>query len=164
MKKVLIIISLVMFSCQVKNEVSENEKSEFKKNVYKSGDEESYKALIMNCYDSEESFELFPITYLMASKYNSGYACRNLYEGIIEINNDYKVKNNKGQFQNKLLLNLSKADREFAIFYLIKGSSLNDSRCNKNLSELYLNGWGVERNEQKADSLFKLYEKNLGID
>lgn len=164
MKKYFLVLSILLFSCQVDyGYLTESEKIECKKNVLEKGDEECYKDLIFSCEDNKESVGLIPLSYLMANKYNNGYACGNLYESLLEIKNDFKTKNNKGEFQNSLLLKLNETDREFAISYLMKGSKLNDCRCNSHLSELYKNGWGVEKNQKKADSLYKLYKINLGI-
>lgn len=164
MKKYFLILSILLFSCQVDyGYLSESEKNACKQNVLENGDEECYKDLIFSCEDNVESLGLLPLSYLMANKYNNGYACRNLYESILEINNNFEVKNDKGQFQNSLILKLNKVDREFALYYLMKGSKLNDCTCNRNLSELYKNGWGVEKNQKKADSLYNLYEINLGV-
>lgn len=160
MKKYFLGLCVLLFSCQVDyHELTEREIISYKQNVYENGDEECYKDLILNC----ESTELLPLSYLMASKYNNGYACRNLYESFLEINNNFKVKNDKGQFQNNLILKLNRADREFALYYLKKGSKLNDCTCNRYLSELYKNGWVVLKNQKKADSLYNLYEINLGV-
>jgi hypothetical protein len=164
MKKYVLLLSLLLFSCQVDyHELTESEIISCKQNVYENGDEECYKDLILSYADNYESAELFTLSYLMASKYNNGYACRNLYQSIIKINNNYEVENDKGQFQNNLILKLNKADKEFALYYLIKGSKLNDYNCNSYLSELYENGWVVLKNQKKADSLNNLYRINLGV-
>jgi hypothetical protein len=164
MKKYLLLLFVLLFSCQVDyGYLTESEKEECKQNVLENGDEECYKDLIFSCEDNNESVGLIPLSYLMANKYNNGYACRNLYESFLETNNNFKVKNDKGQFQNNLILKLNKTDREFALFYLVKGSKLNDFSCNRYLSELYSNGWGVLKDQKKADSLYNLYEINLGV-
>ncbi len=163
MKKYLLLLIVLLCSCQVDyHELTESEIISCKQNVYENGDEECYQDLILSYSDNYESAELFPLTYLMASKYNNGYACRHLYESIIKINNNYKVKNDKGEFQNNLILKLNKADKEFALYYLMKGSKLNDYNCISNLSKLYANGWVVLKDQKKADSLNNLNRINLG--
>jgi hypothetical protein len=157
MKKYLLLLMVLLCSCQVDyHELTESEIISCKQNVYENGDEECYKDLILSYADNYESTELFPLTYLMASKYNNGYACRHLYQSIIKINNNYEVENDKGEFQNNLLLKLNKADKEFALYYLMKGSRLKDYNCTSYLSELYENGWVVLKDQKKAHSLNKL--------
>ncbi len=116
------------------------------------GDIKSHNFLVMlysRTENQENYYDLQPISKIMVDKYNFGYPCRQIYEDIIRKNND-----NKG-FEEKLFLNLNKKEKNEALYYLKKGVSLNDEKCKIILAKSYKRGYGVPKNDKKADSLIR---------
>ena len=60
---------------------------------------------------------------------------------------------NKGNFEERLFLNLNNANKEEALKYLIKGAKLGDTESKISLATHYCMGIGMPKNLAKADSL-----------
>ena len=116
------------------------------------GDTRSYAFLIIH-YSREENrdnfFDLQSISKLMVDKYNHGNACNQIYHDLIKLYNKDK------DFDEKLFFNLSKEAKKEAIYYLKKGVTLNDDTCKLILAKSYKHGYGVPKNDKKADSLIR---------
>lgn len=65
--------------------------------------------------------------------------------------------NNNGKFELSAIKKLNLGDRDFVIYYLLKGASQENPESIKTLSELYNNGWGVPKDLKKGDSLQSVY-------
>ncbi|MBE4950859.1 hypothetical protein [Chryseobacterium culicis] len=89
----------------------------------------------------------------MANKYKNGEGCHQVLLGILDVNNpkDYG-------YNLSLVKNFNDADKNLVIYYLQRGVELNNENCILALEELYRNGWGVNKDFQKADELRNAYK------
>ncbi len=116
------------------------------------GDIKSYNFLVMlysRSENQEKYYDLQSISKIMVDKYNFSYPCRQIYRDIV------RKSNNDKDFDEKLFFNLSKEAKKEALYYLKKGASLNDPECKLILAKSYKHGYGVPKNDKKADSLIR---------
>lgn len=163
MKKAFLIFSAILIfnSCNKNSKEDDKSRNNFIKSNYFSFEqflELKDKALnegssyaydnILVYFSANESqyYELLPISIIMSDKYNNLKSNIVIYETIIKIYNN-------GLYDDKFLLNLSKPQQEFALFYLEKGARKKIPSCVITLEKLYREGIGVEKNEKIADSL-----------
>lgn len=55
---------------------------------------------------------------------------------------------------------ICQVNKHFALYHLEKAASMNEKRAQFYLEEIYRKGIGIEKNEQKADSIFNILVKN----
>ncbi|MCJ7933843.1 MAG: hypothetical protein MUW56_09455 [Chryseobacterium sp.] len=130
-----------------------DELEEYKKNVIRKGDPNSFTRLIIHYEDKSNYKELHKYALIMADKYHNGDGYSQVFINIIAMNNN----NEYDDITDFAKIN-EKAKSE-ALKYLEKGAKLNDIDCMSMLSEIYRNGIGVEKNVKKADELKEKIEK-----
>ena len=147
MKKIVIILLLTLIGCIEKKEgtLSKDEILNFRSKALKSGDRYSYSRLIIH-YENINSYELLPCSFVMANKYDNPDAFLEIYQSLIKLNN-------KDTFKESLILNLQKEESDFILSFLKRGAILNDIDCKVFLAKHYRNGYGLIKNEKKADSI-----------
>ncbi|RKT01777.1 hypothetical protein [Chryseobacterium defluvii] len=153
MKKIaFIIITFLLLSCQKKENtklvVKKEELIELKREIIEKGNEDSFTKLALRIGNNSHKYEILPYALIMANKYNSGEGCHQVFVGLLDMNNP----NNYG-YKISLIKDFSETDRQFAIAYLEKGAKLKNINCILALEEIYRNGWGLEKNDTKADRL-----------
>lgn len=99
-----------------------------------------------------ESYDLLPISILAADKYNYSNACVMININLVQMAND-------GKYHDSLFKNLNNGNKRMSLYYLEKGAKANDLSCISILENLNRNGWGIEKNILKADSLLKVEKK-----
>ncbi|CAA7193827.1 hypothetical protein [Chryseobacterium potabilaquae] len=124
---------------------------EFKKNVIKKGDQDSFVRLVIHYGNLSNYEEQYKYALIMANKYNNGDGCNIVFMSIIAMNNN-------NHFNINALAILNKKAKSEALRYLEKGAKLNDINCMSMLAEIYRNGIGVEKDVKKADKLKKKME------
>ena len=108
------------------------------------GNKDIYNKLSTNIY----GINLLPYSIIMASSFNYGLACYDVYKIIF----DMRDENN---------LPIDSILSETAIKYLIKGADLNDWNCCVELSYLYKKGLIVEQNDSKSILYIEKAQKAL---
>jgi hypothetical protein len=160
MKKniIYIILLIISLSCSKKeiNEVKFQPKdslTRLKERVVEKGDEKSFTELILKTGNSNSQYDILPYAMIMANKYKSGEGCHQVLLGILDVNNpkDYG-------YNLSLVKNFNDADKDLVIYYLQRGVELNNENCILALEKLYRNGWGVNKDFQKADELRSVYK------
>lgn len=142
----LIVIYLSCISCnanaQSKNTLHTKDSLE---NQILNGNTDAYNTLSENVY----GIKLLPYALLMASSYDYGIACYDVYTIIVDICDKHNL------YIDSLLL-------ETAVNYLKKGAGLNNWNCCIELSYLYKKGMFVEKSEQKSLFYLEKARKNKG--
>lgn len=128
----LIVLCVFCFKCNAQNNNISYVNDSIETQIFR-GDNNAYNILSEKVY----GIKLLPYALIMASSYNYGLACYDIYTIIIEEMHD---KNN---------LSIDSLLLETAINYLIKGADLNNWNCCIELSYLYKKGLFVEQSEQK---------------
>ena len=125
---------------------------QLKQNVI-NGKRSSYDYLI-EYYNNNPSntYELLPISILVANKYKYENAYLMIYINLVEMENN-------GKYHDSLFKNLNLGTKQMALFYLNKGSKAQEISSITILENLNRNGWGIPKNTKKADSLLNLEKK-----
>lgn len=125
-----------------------------KKEILETKDPFSYFMLTAYYEDENNDFylEALPYDLLMLKEGNdSGYY--RFYENYLKICNS-------GKFDRSYIDKLDKPERDFLIYLLQKGALNEYEHCQGELFHLYKEGFGVEKDLKKADSIQKLFPKN----
>lgn len=126
---------------------------EYKFNALLNGDDSSYGRLVEHFLQNDDPCEnILPYSIIMADKYNNASACYYTYICLLCVHSD-KIQND-----NSIINQFDKNEIERVLYYLNKGSKLNHYACTFNLVDIYKNGYGVEKNRIKADSLETVLE------
>ena len=129
----LIVLCVFCFKCNAQNNNMLYINDSIESHILR-GDSNAYNILSEKVY----GINLLPYALIMASSYNYGLACYDIYTIIIEEMHD---KNN---------LSIDSLLLEAAINYLIKGADLSNWNCCIELSYLYEKGLFVEQSDQKS--------------
>ena len=147
-------------SCYVNN-VSLMEDS-LKLQVVKYGNSDAYWKLYTSCLPADElcmparkQYDILSYDLLMAEKYNDKRACYEVYQLFVGYRNNIFGTDEKTKL------------RELALYYLRKGSELDDYNCTKTIynllqrEQLPPQDWKpIQYYKEKADSLFSVYVKH----
>ena len=149
----ILLLFLITVSCNKTDSSSLTEKEivHLKSDILKRGSQSSYARLDNYYRNSANYIEILPYSMVMTNRFNSNYSYTRILEVIIKMNNE-------GKYKLSDIEKLNKGDRDFVIYYLMKGIDQGDSESIKILSELYKYGWGVSKNLKKSDSLYSNYE------
>lgn len=149
--------AILLMSCNKTDssiKMSEKELTELKVNVVKNGSVPSYVKLVYYYEKSSEYFEILPYTLVMSNQYNYDNGSSTILETILKLNND-------GQFDLKEINKLNDGDKRFAVYYLNKDADSGNPTAVETLSDLYKNGWGVNMDLKKADSLSIVHDNMM---
>lgn len=139
----LLMFCLMLYSCDQRSENVQ----EAKINVIKYGELDSYMALT-NHFDKENNYyEIMPYALKMQKQGIGQYEFYHSYL-TIAFDNKFDIKN---------ILKLEKPEIGFLIYLLEKGAKAEDVSCREVLIQYYKNGWGVTKNINKADSIYKSF-------
>ena len=134
-KNIVFSLTIVLFiSCFECNAQNNKNICSYVENRIFTGDSVEYNTLSEKVY----GVKLLPYALIMASCYNYGLACYDVYTIIIE------------EMRDKNDLPIDSLLFETAINYLIKGADLNNWNCCIELSYLYRKGMYVEQSDQKS--------------
>lgn len=143
--------NLIKINSNEITELSSDKIRLFKMNVLLKGDDYSFGRLVEHYLLSENSAEnILPFSIIMADKYNNSSGCYYTYLCLI-FQYTNQLKSN-----NKIIDSLKEEDKLRIMYYLEKGAKLNNYACIYNLVDVYENGYGVEKNAIKLDSLNKV--------
>lgn len=137
-----IVLFVSCFKCNAQNEDVPYVNDSIENQIFR-GNTDAYNILSEKLY----GMKLLPYALIMASSYDCGVACYDVYTIIVEMHDKNKLS------IDSLLL-------ETAVNYLIKGADLNNWNCCIELSYLYKEGLFVEQSNQKS---LKCLEKANGI-
>lgn len=167
MKKIIILITILLFACNEKKTIeretpkylkteyfSFDSYMQYKKNALENGDEDSYNRLgLFYSYNPSLYYEYLPISIIMAEKHNLTIAYQNVYYATVKIYN-------KGIYTSNLFKNLNSQQKEFALYYLQKGHEKGDISATVELARIYRYGIGIEKDIKKAESLEEIIRKD----
>ncbi len=117
-----------------------------KAEIIENGDEKSYIKFLSLC-ENTNSIDLLSYSIIMADKYNNGGACYSVHREIIKLNFN-------GEYSLSKMLNLGIEKEAYSVYYLKKGSDLNNISCISTLLKYYQIK-GLDNNEE----YFKLKSK-----
>lgn len=147
MKKTIIILSVTILILSCKTDGNE-EINIAKTQVIENNDLESYMALT-NYFDTDKNyFEIIPYSLKMQK---AGIGHYDFFKTYLKIAFD-------NEFESENIIRLEKPERDFLIHILFKGAKTDDPSCKEVLIEYYRNGWGVSKNLNTADSIYKTFE------
>lgn len=150
-----------------------NKVMESKYKVMKSGDKFAYADLVLfYSYNKSKQFEILPYSLIMVEKHKKYYYCSNVFENLVEFytaqefGNYYNGKEESLKRYLKNIELLHNEQKEYALYFLNLGAKNNDIMSVSYLEIINRNGFGVEENLKKADSLKKvlhILEKERGL-
>lgn len=157
MKNIIITIFLILslMSCKknkAKTIIQKENYTQLKAKVVEQGDENAFVDLILKIGNSNSRYEILPYAMIMANKYNSGAGCYEVLLGIMYVNNP-----NTYGYNPALINEFNDIDKKTVLYYLHKGAKLKNVNCILALEEIYRNGWGIDKDIQKANELRKDY-------
>jgi len=122
--------------------------------IIKNGNSSAYVELATYNEQNKLYGQTLPYSIIMINKFNYKRGYSKVAEEIISINNN-------GNYQINYLKNLNIADKNFVLYYLNLGLQQNDIESILLYEKIYRNGWGVEKNLIRADSLSKIYNSRI---
>ncbi|WP_219634543.1 hypothetical protein, partial [Flavobacterium chungangense] len=106
-------------------------------------------------YNQGNYNEFLSYSLIMSYKHNNKEMIHNVYMDLLSI------FTNKRFCTTKDFKLLSDDQKKLALFFLNDGAEQNQIGCIDELEKLYRNGWGVEKNIIKADSLKKHLDRQM---
>ena len=147
--KIFILLALpLILSC-----MNNNSKIEIlKKEITEKGDEKSYIKFLSLC-ENTNSIDLLSYSIIMADKYDYGAACYSVHREVIKLSFN-------GKYNLSEIVNLGIEKEAYCLYYLKKGSELNNVSCISTLLKYYKIK-GLDKNQDyinlkiKYDSIIK---------
>jgi|SRR6218665_156388 len=161
MKKIVILLNLIfLFSCNqaTKNtEIKSQEKQvhysiqerleKLKMKCIEDGDAEAFGRLVDHYANTPSNYyELFPISIIMANKYNNDNARVTIYFQMIMMMND-------GKRDDKLFFTLKEAEKEFIVAHLVDGLKNNNPGCKGLLKKILAGGYKIKNANPEIENL-----------
>ncbi|MFS4430659.1 hypothetical protein [Chryseobacterium sp. S90] len=156
MKNVIILILLIVnfISCEKKETILTKDNSEIIKNhIVIKGDEDAFTDLTIKYGNSSKYGEILPYAMIMANKYNNGEGCYQVFMSVLSLNNSGSL-----ELDISSIKKLNNSDKDFVMSYLLKGVKLKKPSCIITIEKLYRNGWGINKDIQKADEMKTEYK------
>lgn len=156
MKKIIIYIGtlFIVFNCQNDHSMSQEKFLYLRNEIIKNGNSSAYVELATYNEQNKLYGQTLPYSIIMINKFNYKRGYSKVAEEIISINNN-------GNYKINYLKNLNIADKNFVLYYLNLGLQQNDIESILLYEKIYRNGWGVEKNLIRADSLSKIYNSRI---
>ncbi|MGK4567344.1 hypothetical protein [Flavobacterium sp. 3HN19-14] len=153
----LFLLTVFFISCKEQQKTEVNKEiilmEKYKKKALATGNDYDYGTYLEYAEHNKYPFEKLSVSLLVNHKYKTPLSYYQIFASTIELyNNDV--------FKLKYLNNLDEANRQFAIHYLKQGAKVDDISCQCALEAIYRNGYGLEKNEMKSDSLYSVLEKD----
>lgn len=138
---------MICYACSNHDFLNEKQLKENQTKVLKDGNRNAYVLLGEHYYNQENYTEVLSYSLIMSYKHNNKEMIHNVYINLLSIFTNKKICVTE---DFKLL---SEDQKKIALFFLNDGAIQNQIGCIDELEKLYRNGWGVEKNIVKADSL-----------
>lgn len=155
--KSILLISVIACNlfCSCKKATIDSKKlniSTIKQEIINDRDQQAYGIFLDVSANDSLNYEALSFSILLANQKN-GQANLMVFVQMIEIFN-------KKKFFVKDFENLSEINKHYALHHLQEAASLQNTRGQLYLEEIYRRGIGVEKNEKKADSIHKVLLKS----
>jgi len=150
----IVIIINLLSSCGNRDEKKLNRKDiieQYRKDAILHGDDSAYGSYLEYASGSGLFYDKLSLSLIMNERFENNKSYYEIYKNIIELRN-----NNK--YSAKYLNNLSNIDRTYSLHYLEEGAKKNIATCQGTLESIYRNGYGIERNLKKSDSIYQILE------
>jgi TPR repeat protein len=150
MRAIKLIVAVMIFhGCSDHKDLSEKQIKKYKSKVIENNNRSAYILLGEYYYNQDNYSELLSYSLIMSYKHNDKEMIHNVYMDLLSIFTNKKFCTTQ---DFKLL---SDNQKKLALFFLNDGAKQDQIGCINELEKLYRNGWGVEKNIIKADSLKK---------
>lgn len=165
-----LLLLLMLFSCKESSEkrksialdyevvnttrLNEKKLKEYKYKTLTTGDDYCFGRLVEHFSQLKNGGEeILPYSKCLADNYDNPSACYYTYLAIMSYFTNTLTND------TSYLREVDENTKEMLLYYLEKGSKMNHFSCTKRLIEVYSEGYGVEKDLKKVDSLKARLEK-----